>query len=150
MSTFKQQVQEHFLKVLQDKIADIQRKLDDLKDSLTNETKSTAGDKHETARAFVHIEQANTAGQLDTLLQQKAALERLSGSATTDKIMPGSLVLTDKGYLYLSEALGKTAVEGTTVFALSPQSPLGQLLLGCNAGQVIQINTTSYRIETIQ
>jgi hypothetical protein len=42
----------------------LQQVLADLKESGANETKSTAGDKHETALAMLQIEQANTRGQL--------------------------------------------------------------------------------------
>lgn len=72
MNTFKAAVQQHFLDLLDEKISVIRQKLDELQESLKNETKSTAGDKHETARAFVHIEQENTGRQLEVLLQQKA------------------------------------------------------------------------------
>ena len=45
----KQKIYNHYLQVIHDKVAMLQNILTDLKESGSNETKSTAGDKHETA-----------------------------------------------------------------------------------------------------
>ncbi len=55
----------------------LQQRLNDLKESGANETKSTAGDKHETALAMVQIEQANIRKQLEEALAQKVILEKI-------------------------------------------------------------------------
>jgi hypothetical protein len=102
MNTFKANVYQRFLELLDEKISTIRQKLDELQESLKNETKSTAGDKHETARAFVHIEQENTGRQLEVLLQQKAELQSFSAVHIEDMIVPGTLVKqTVAGYIFL-------------------------------------------------
>lgn len=149
MNTFKDNVHQHFLELLDDKIFAIRQKLDDLQESLKNETKSTAGDKHETARAFVHIEQENTNRQLEVLLQQKAELQSFSGVHISGKIAPGALVKTDRGWLYICASIGKAIIDGETVFALSPQSPLGKKLMGCKIDDFAEINGIKYTVATI-
>ena len=149
MSTFKHSVHQHFLALLDDKISAIRQKLDDLQESLKNETKSTAGDKHETARAFVHIEQENTGRQLEVLLQQKAELQSFSAVNNSEIIAPGALVKTDRGWLYISASIGKAVINGETVFALSPQSPLGKKLMGCKVNDIVDINGIKYTVATI-
>jgi hypothetical protein len=149
MTSFKTIVHQHFLQLIQSKIADVQQKLDDLKESLSGETKSTAGDKHETARAFVHIEQENTGRQLETLLQQKAELDRFSGNTGGNQIVPGNLVKTDKGYFYLSTGAGKAVIDSIIVFAISPASPLGKKLIGMQPKDVVEMNGQSYFIQEI-
>jgi hypothetical protein len=62
--TLKQKIYNYYLQVINDKVYMLQQVLADLKESGANETKSTAGDKHETALAMLQIEQANTRGQL--------------------------------------------------------------------------------------
>ena len=52
----KKIVHERFLSLIEESISRIQKVLDELKDSGANETKSTAGDKHETALAMIQIE----------------------------------------------------------------------------------------------
>jgi hypothetical protein len=41
---------------------------------------------------------------------------------SSSKIVNGSLVKTDKGYLFISIALSKARIDGNPVNALSPQS----------------------------
>lgn len=146
----KQKIYKHYLQIINDKINTLQHVLADLKESSANETKSTAGDKHETALAMLQIEQANTRGQLKDLQDKKALLEKINPALSVDKIVNGSLIKTDRGYLFMSIALGKTIVEGITVIALSPQSPLGIQLMGLLVGDVAEINDSKYVIESIE
>ena len=147
---FKQKIYEHYLQVINDKITMLQQVLADLKESGSNETKSTAGDKHETALAMLQIEQANVGAQLQDILDKKAALEKIDPALSTATIVNGSLIKTDKGYLFISIALGKATIEGNPVIALSPQSPLGQKLMGLSAGDVAEINNNKYVVETVE
>jgi hypothetical protein len=148
--TLKQKIYKHYLQAMQDKIGELQKVLTDLKESGANETKSTAGDKHETALAMLQIEQANVRGQLKEAQQQKAALEKINPAIVPVIIVPGSLIKTNKGYLFLSIAAGKVVIEGHTVMALSPQSPLGQQLVNATKGGTVTINNTIYKIENIE
>ncbi len=148
--TLKQKIYNHFLQVINARQEMLQQVLTDLKESGANETKSTAGDKHETALAMLQIEQANTRGQLQELLVQKAALEKLDPAVTVPVIVNGSLIKTNRGYFYMSVALGKATIEGITVIAVSPQSPLGQKLLRLKSGEAARVNNIEYIIESIE
>ena len=145
----KQKIYNHYLQVINDKVKSLQNILADLKESGTNETKSTAGDKHETALAMLQIEQANVRSQLKEVLEQKSTLEKINPALSPASIVNGSLVKTNRGYLFMSVALGKAVVDGTTVIALSQQSPLGKLLMGLKEGGSTVINSNSYVIESI-
>jgi transcription elongation GreA/GreB family factor len=148
--TLKQKIYNHYLQLINNKVHLLQQVLADLKESGSNETKSTAGDKHETALAMLQIEQANTRAQLQEVINQKDALEKINPAVTAIKIVNGSLVKTNRGYLFLSVALGKAVVEGITVIALSPQSPLGIKLMGLTIGNVAEVNGNKYVIEGIE
>ncbi len=113
--TFKQKIYSHFLQQINYKVQQLQKVLDDLKESGSNETKSTAGDKHETALAMLQIEQANTRGQMKEVIAQKEALEKINPSITAKIIVHGSLIKTNRGYLFLSIALGKGVIESVHV-----------------------------------
>ena len=146
----KQKIYNHSLKLIHDKAAMLQQVLNDLKESGANETKSTAGDKHETALAMLQIEQANTRGQLQEVLAQKNALEKIDPTISATMIVNGSLVKTNRGYLFISIAAGKIIIDGISIISLSPQSPLGQKLMGLKVGEVAGINNIEYVIETIE
>jgi len=147
--TLKQKIYEHYLQVLDQKIDALQQVLNDLKESGANETKSTAGDKHETALAMLQIEQANTRAQLKELLDQKMLFEKINPTVSSATILNGSLIKTNRGYLFLSVAAGKAIIDGNTVIALSPQSPLGAKLMGLEVGDVAEVNDLRYMIEIV-
>jgi transcription elongation GreA/GreB family factor len=147
--TLKKLININYLQVAAAKVTLLLQTLADLKESGANETKSTAGDKHETALAMLQIEQANKRTQLQEVLEQKAVLEKISHVTNTTKIVHGSLVKTSKGYFYMSVALGKAVVDEVAVIAISPQSPLGAKLMGLCVQDAVEINGNKYLVEAI-
>ena len=147
--TVKQKIFHQFQQMLETKINGLQQQLNDLKESTANETKSTAGDKYETARAMLQIEQDNTRRQLQEALEQLSIFTAIDISISSREIIRGSLVKTNKGYLFLSVALGKIITGEITVIALSPQSPLGKQLMGLQVNDSTAINNVTYTIEEI-
>jgi hypothetical protein len=145
----KQKIYDHFLGMIKTRLEAMQQKLDDLQESLKQETKSTAGDKYETGRAMVHMEQEQAGRQRSELLLQKAELESIDINTGSGIAAKGSLVATNRGYLFLSTGLGKAVIDGETVYALSTQSPLGQQLDGKSAGDTITMNGLSYLIRKV-
>jgi transcription elongation GreA/GreB family factor len=148
--TFKEAVHTHCIKLVNEKILSLRQVLNDLRESASNETKSTAGDKHETALAMLQIEQENINKQLENVLAQKTAIERIVLANQSSQVANGSLVKTNKGYLFISIALGKITVDDKHVIALSPQSPLGLKLAGLKVNDAIEMNGVKYIIETIE
>jgi transcription elongation GreA/GreB family factor len=148
--TLKQKIHDHYLQLIDEKISMLQKILNDLKESGANETKSTAGDKHETALAMLQIEQANNRTQLQEALNLQASLQKINAALTVNTILNGSLIKTNRGYFFMSVALGKAEVDGVKAIALSPQSPLGQKLMGLKAGDTVLMNNTEYFIEGIE
>src|SRR4051812_47714010 len=108
--SFKEKVYNGFLDLISGQVTDYQKNLEDLADSAANETKSTAGDKHETALAMLQIEQRNMKGRLAEAEEKKRLLEKISAAITSSVVMKGSLVHTSLGYFYLSVALGKIKI----------------------------------------
>lgn len=148
--TWKQKVYAHYRQLINEKIAMLQQVLADLKESGSNETKSTAGDKHETALAMLQIEQANTRVQLQEFVNQLAVLGKINPEVSAATVVNGSLIETNRGYFFMSVALGKALIEGVTVIALSPQSPLGKKMMGSKAGTVISVNDRVYQLLQIE
>jgi hypothetical protein len=147
--TIKEKIHEAYLRILEEKIQLFQKKLADLRESGSHETKSTAGDKYETALAMLHIEQENTNQQLKEVLKQKLLFGKIDPTISTSKIINGSLIKTNKGYLLLGVALGKATVDGINVMALSPVSSLGQKLMGLKVNDRAEMNGIHYIIESV-
>lgn len=145
----RQKIHTTCIQHIDSKIDFLKAMLADLVQAITNETKSTVGDKHETTRVQMQLEQEKLQKQLHELILQKSALERLQETQTTGKIIPGCLIETDRAFIYLSVGLGKITVEGQEVMVISPQSPLGAKFLGSGVGQTAEMNGTVYVIKSI-
>jgi hypothetical protein len=148
--TFKEKIYQQYVQIVHDKIMLLQKNLQDLTESAGNETKSTAGDKHETALAMLQIEQENSSRQLSEVLKQKAVLGKMDPSLHTEQVMRGSLAHTNKGTFFISLGLGKITVDDHLIIALSPESPLGMQMMHLKKGDSFCFNGTDYNIETIQ
>jgi len=138
------------MQLAHDKIALLEKILDELKESGMNETKSTAGDKHETALAMIQIEQENKRRQLKEALAQYERLKRIDISTKPLSVGIGSLVKINKAWFFISQPLGKITVDNETVMAISPQSPLGIKLMGLVKDDSAELNGIKYTIEIIE
>lgn len=112
--------------------------------SLTNdlyaETKSSAGDKHETGRAMLQLEMEKMSGQLSEISQMKSVLTRISTTNASKIVCLGSIVFTTKGNYYLAVGAGLIKTESEIFYAVSLNSPIGKQLLGKKQGDVISFN----------
>jgi transcription elongation GreA/GreB family factor len=143
---FKQKLFSVCLAMLDERIQTLHAALNDLTEGA--ESKSSAGDKHETARAMMQLEHENLSRQLDELQKEKNELARIDiGSSAV--IHKGSLIQTNRGLLFLSVAMGKVVVDGAEVIILSPQSPLGKKLLELRVKDSVEVNGTEYVIEEV-
>jgi transcription elongation GreA/GreB family factor len=147
--TFKQKTHQHYLQLVQDKIDVFQDMIVSLMEDSKNDAKGSAGDKHETALSMMHIEQEKITNKLKEALSQKAILDKIDASRTHHKIAIGSLVLTNNLTVYISTALPKITIDKQTIFAVSPQSPLGTQLMGKSVNYEFEINNVNYRIMDI-
>jgi len=145
MNALKERLHQACVQQLQQRMDGLQQRLDDLRQALTQATKSSAGDKYETSRAMVHLEQ-------EKLLQQRAQQQRLHQLDPTrihQKAQLGSLICTNKGNYYLSIALGKVVLEQKNYYALSLAAPLGKQLLHKRVGERFQFNQQSFEVEAL-
>ena len=118
----------------------IQRQMDALQEALTFETKSSAGDKHETGRAMVQLEQEKLSQQLLELEKAKQTLQRINIGTNTTKIGMGSLVKTSAAHYFIAISSGIYTQEGNTVYCISAGSPIAQLLIGKEKGEKFVFN----------
>lgn len=145
----KEEVYKACIKLLNDKIQEMQNTLDELSEGAKNDTKSSAGDKHETARAMMQLEQEKIGKQLNEVLKQKTVFDKIDITQNSKTIIKGSLVKTKNMYLFIAAALGKVTVNKIDVVVLSPESPLGLKLMGLKKGDAAEINSVKYLIEQI-
>ena len=117
--------------------------------ALQSETKSSAGDKHETGRAMLQLEIEKAGQQLAGITQMKAVLSKIDISKTSKNACLGSLIFTDKARYFLSISAGQLVVEDKRYFAISVSSPIGKLLLGKQEKDMISFNGKTIIINKI-
>lgn len=110
------------------------------KKALLSETKSSAGDKHETGRAMLQLEMEKAGQQLAAINQMKAILDKISNEKASEIVCLGSLILTDKANYYLAISAGRFTIDSLDYFAVSTNSPIGKQLLGKKIGDIIDFN----------
>jgi hypothetical protein len=147
--TLKEKVYHTYVAVITNKIKTLQQTLADLQESAANETKRTAGDKHETALAMLQIEQENINRQMNEAAQQQTLLNQIDPLLHATQVCRGSLVTTSKGMFFISAALGKIKLDEAVVVAVSPASPIGTNMMNLKTGDHFSINGTHYSIEAI-
>jgi len=117
--------------------------------ALTSETKSSAGDKHETGRAMLQIEMEKASQQLEGIYQMKIVLAKIRFEETSEIIRLGSLVLTDQANYFLAISAGQIIIPDNCYYAISPSSPIGKLLLGKKAGDEFVFNCKTVAIQKL-
>lgn len=147
--TLKQKIKQQHLQLLQDKIDVYQDMISGLSDDAQNDAKGSAGDKHETALSMMHLEQEKLTNKLKEAIVLKEILEKIDVSKTTPTITLGSYVKVNTMQLFISAALPKISVEGVTILSVSPQSPLGNQLIGKKQHDTVVVNGNSFTIHEI-
>jgi hypothetical protein len=114
--------------------------------ALQSETKSSAGDKHETGRAMLQLEMEKAGQQLAGITQMKVVLSKIDILKTSKNACLGSVIITAKVSYFLSISAGQLVVADKSYFAISVSSPIGKLLLGKQEKEVISFNGKTIEI----
>ena len=123
--------------------------IEDIKQSLQSETKSSAGDKHETGRAMLQLEREKAGHQLAEIEKTKQILSKINTESTSKNIGLGSVVFTSQSNYFISISVGELKVENETFYAISANTPIGQLLLGKSVGDEVVFRNMSFKITKI-
>ena len=145
----KHQILAYYQQQVDDRIDAFKDMIAALTEDASNDAKGSAGDKHETALSMMHLEQEKLNHKIGEFIEQKSVLEKINPDITSVKISLGSLVTANGLLLFVSAALPKITIEGKSVIALSPQSPLGQKMMGMEVGSTFEVNGTKYLVEEI-
>lgn len=145
----KSHVVEHLREVIRNKQGGLQAMMKDLQEAAANDTKSSMGDKYETSREMSKQEIQKLGAQLRILQEQESLLERVARRTSSSSVGQGNLVETSTGFFFLGIPLGKIEVDGTGIFCLSLESPMGQALRGTTEGQEVSFRGKVIRILNI-
>jgi len=151
-ATEKISLKHHCLNVLEKQIHDMESTMDDIYVALEEETKSSAGDKYETNRAQLQIEQDRLDKQLEHLKHQYHALYNATHdpqSAIEDGCTVELEVDGKPLSVYISIALGAIEFNGKKWQVISEISPLAQWLKDKKTGDSFSANGKKYSVKSV-
>ncbi|EDP72759.1 hypothetical protein FBALC1_16697 [Flavobacteriales bacterium ALC-1] len=146
----KQQLYNKCQDFLNNRLEVIQKTISDIQKALQSETKSSAGDKHETGRAMLQLEREKAGNQLAEIQKQQEIFQKIDLNATPQKAALGSLVYTSQLNYYIALSVGEIDIENRKFYAISASTPIAQLLLSKTVGEEIQFRSSTFVITKIE
>lgn len=129
---------------IDNRVARIQSEIKEVQNALGSETKSSAGDKHETGRAMLQLEREKLGQQLAEAEKTQQLMDKVPYKTATSHIGLGSWTKTSNGSYFIAISAGEHTINGMRAYCISAQTPIGQLVLGKKVG-----DTFSFRGELI-
>ncbi len=145
----KEQLYNECVVFVENRFQTIQNTINEIQVSLTSETKSSAGDKHETGRAMLQLEREKAGNQLAEIQKTRELLSKVNISKTSKIVGLGSLVYTSNSNYFIAISAGAIKVNDDLFFAISSNTPIGQLLMGKTVGDTIVFRNQKFTIETV-
>ncbi|MCH4552233.1 3-oxoacyl-ACP synthase [Aestuariibaculum sp. L182] len=145
----KQALYEQCAVLVSSRLETVKKQIAQIQESLSSETKSTAGDKHETGRAMLQLEREKAGQQLAEINKIKEVLSRIDVKIASKKVGLGSVVFTSQANYFVAVSLGELKVNDVAFYAISPSTPIGQLLLGKGVLDAIDFRGNSFKILDI-
>lgn len=137
MNDIKSKLINYCQNYLKDKLDIIQSELALAKESTKNESKSSAGDKHETGRAMAQLEQEKLSTQFIELEKQNQILTKINDEVINIKIGIGSIIETNIGIFFIAIPIGKVEIDNAEYFVISPYSPIGKILIEAEGSKTV-------------
>jgi transcription elongation GreA/GreB family factor len=147
---FKSELVEGCIRELEHKRKEILNELQELYSAIANETKSSAGDKHETSRALMQNQREQTGNRLKETEAMIGALQQIDLQNVNTVIRSGSLVTTNKGNFIISIAYGRFDTGDKAFYFISPQSPLALTMTGKKRGDQFSFSNQEYQIVDVE
>ncbi len=144
--SIKQQLYNQCQAFLNERLEVIQNTISEIQKSLESETKSSAGDKHETGRAMLQLEREKAGQQLAEIQKLQELLQKTDNTSEQERVALGSVVFTsDKNY-YIGISAGEFEINNTTFYAISAATPIGKLLLSKTKGNTVEFRRQKFSI----
>ncbi|APX98974.1 hypothetical protein CLV86_1921 [Lacinutrix venerupis] len=147
--TVKEKLYNLCLNAIDNRLLTVKATMNEIQESLLSETKSSAGDKHETGRAMLQLEREKAGNQLAEIIKIKTNLSKIDITNQSKIIKPGSVVYTNKANYFISISAGELEVDNIKFYAISPNTPIGLLLVSKTVGDTVVFRDTKFVISEV-
>jgi len=131
------------------RVQTIEKRLNDMVEARNSETKCVVGDKHETGRTMMHLEEEKSRMQYYEIDKELKTLLKIDIDKGFNNIEAGCLVSTTNGIYFISIGIGKVVINQENYYCVSQTSPIGLLLIGKTIGDKITFNNNTFTIKDI-
>ncbi|WP_179333905.1 GreA/GreB family elongation factor [Winogradskyella costae] len=146
----KEELYKSCLEFINNRLLTVTTTISDIQNSLQSETKSSAGDKHETGRAMLQLEREKAGHQLAEIEKQKEILQNINIESKHQRVAFGSVVFTSKANYFIAISAGEISLKDCKIYAISVATPMAQLLLSKMVGDTIQFRDDVFTITKIE
>lgn len=146
MIELKQDLYNQCQEFIDNRLKAVQQTIGEIQESLTSETKSSAGDKHETGRAMLQLEREKAGQQLSEIQKINQLLSKIDITYTSEIIGLGTVVLTTTSNYFIAISAGELKANRESYYAISANTPIAKLLLGKTTGDQIQFRDQNFKI----
>jgi len=146
----KEELYKSCLEFINNRLLTVTTTISDIQNSLQSETKSSAGDKHETGRAMLQLEREKAGNQLAEIEKQKEILQNINTESKHQRVAFGSVVFTSKANYFIAISAGEISLKDCKIYAISVATPMAQLLLSKMVGDTVQFRDDVFTITKIE
>ncbi len=143
----KLKIHQECLSLLNKRISETETNIHVIREEAQANARSSAGDKYETDRSMADFEIEKQQKNLDSLLQMSMILNKIDPTTLQHQTAHGTLIDTDKGYIYISVGLGRVQVDHKEVLVISMGAPIVDILKRTGIGEKAVFNGTSYQVK---
>ncbi|MFC7348934.1 hypothetical protein ACFQO9_19625 [Chryseobacterium zhengzhouense] len=112
----------------------------------SREIKKTS--KYDSIREEMQDEIYHLDKQMANLKMMQMQMKKVLNTES-DRVVLGSLVITNKARFYISVSLGEFFFEGDRFYAISPESPMAKKMIGMKSGEEFTLNKIHQKIVEI-
>jgi transcription elongation GreA/GreB family factor len=145
----KENILQKLKEIIENRIKNIEISIENARKSANEESKSSVGDKYETARAMGQLDQEMQSKQRQQALIEKTILDKINTTDICSKIMVGALTETSMGTFYVAIGAGMIEIDNKKIITISPQSPIGQVLMGKQRGENFSFRQKNEQILSV-
>ncbi|WP_178991545.1 3-oxoacyl-ACP synthase [Winogradskyella schleiferi] len=147
--TIKEKLYKRCLEFIDERLTTVNHTISEIQSALQSETKSSAGDKHETGRAMLQLEREKAGHQLAEIEKQQQILQKINVESKHQTVTLGAVVKTTEANYFIAISAGKIEVEKDSYFAISAATPIAQLLISKRVNDTVRFRETVFKIIEI-
>jgi transcription elongation GreA/GreB family factor len=145
--TTKQKLLQYCNTYVEQRITDYKNEIELIKDAIESNQGSADDEEHGNAKLLNDLEK-NT-GYLNEAVKTHEYLKQVKTNLLSPNAALGSLVKTNSLHFFISISLGKIDLEDESYYAISLQSPIGQLLKQKTKGDTFEFKDHKYTVVDV-